>query len=164
MVHSKDPQQNETDKVGDDECRVDHAIGGCIHMFCLISLTHGRCKRYEDSPRTKSRCCLALGMPGSSVFSAAATEPVGYSPPNSIHSSKNLRYLWNNALTYLYQCRPKIDRHCTPNECGISTIASKGRLTYTRALIVPWAPPTPLEAACKAENTNTIQVQRSIPN
>lgn len=91
MVHPKDPQENETDKVGDDKCRVDHAIGGCIHMVHLISRFHGRCKRHEDSPRTKSRCCLALGMSGSSVFSAAATEPVGYSPPNSIHSLKTLR-------------------------------------------------------------------------
>jgi hypothetical protein len=37
-------------------------------------------------------------------------------------------------------------------------------VTHIKALIVPWAPPGPLEAADKAEKTKTIAVHNSIPN
>lgn len=43
MIHPKDPQEDEADKVGDDESRVDHAIGGCIHIVRSISPSHNHC-------------------------------------------------------------------------------------------------------------------------
>lgn len=51
MIHPKDPQEDEADKVGDDESRVDHAIGGCIHIVRSISPSHnivGDIKAYQE--------------------------------------------------------------------------------------------------------------------
>jgi hypothetical protein len=133
-------------------------------------------------PRIKRRCwwCFLTGcqlgllrarsvvLPASSVLSAAylsihqtwqptmrltATLPVGYSPPIPIPTT-----------TISASTSPEWRRLTESIGTTLSARSGWTLRTYIKALIVPWAPPGPFEAAERAEKTNTIRVHANIPN
>lgn len=98
--------------------------------------------------KTNSFCWLRLLIPVFSVLSAAATDPVGYSPPIPIPTDQ------------LNPMQDTMDRSVRRSEAKGSPIKKRYAI---KALTVPCTP-GPLDAAHRAEKMNTMRVHASMPN